>query len=533
MKRFIVSVSVLALVADGGFLFMRSKKSGNQQVFKTAPVTKGSIQSTVTATGTLKAVTAVQVGAEVSGVIDRIYVEHNSKVKKGQLLAQINPDTLRARVDSAKASLDRSRSSYNSAVAQADNAKASVRQAEARLLSQQATARKAEAAVATARANVSNAEAQIYNAKANLARSRAEYANNKINYERRNKLYTEDLIPRSERDDAYTSMLTSKASMEASQASLESAQATLKSRQIELDSAKISAEGSKADVEVARTQVESAQAQAASAEASVAGAKAEVSQSEASLESAKVDLGKTSITSPIDGVVLSVAVSEGQTVASQYQTPELFKLAKNLDEMQVEATVDEADVGQIHQGDLASFTVDSWPDKVFHGKVLEIRKAAVTTNNVVTFPVIISTNNPDMCLIPGMTATVDISTVRHDNILLVPTTALSFKPSDAVDIDDSKAGTGNRKRGKRGDKEEDKAVSGATEKAVTRVLYTLDKTVPGRLVRIEVKTGLTDGSNTEIASNDLHEGDKVVTGSFDKSLIRNRASSRGRRGGPF
>ena len=193
MKRILIILIIVAIAVGGGFLFMRSRSANDKQVFRTKPVSKGTIQSVVTATGELTAVTAVDVGSEVSGVIDKIYVEHNSKVKKGQILAQINPETLQAQVDKAEASLARYRSSYDNAVSKADNSKASVKKAEASLLSQQAQAKKSQAAVENARANVSNSQANFHTAKANLAKSEAEYANAKANYERWNKLFVQAL----------------------------------------------------------------------------------------------------------------------------------------------------------------------------------------------------------------------------------------------------------------------------------------------------------------------------------------------------
>ncbi|MGM9991605.1 MAG: efflux RND transporter periplasmic adaptor subunit [Candidatus Bruticola sp.] len=527
MKRFLIILIIVVIAVGGGWLLMRSIHSGSGNVFRTAQVRRGDIQSVVTATGELTAVTAVDVGSEVSGVIDKIFVEHNSTVKKGQILAQINPETLQAQVDKAEASLARSRSSYDSAVSDAENSKAVVRKAEASLLSQQAQAKKSQAEVENARANLANSQANLHTAKANLAKSEAEYNNARANYERWNKLFIQDLVSRSERDDAYTSMITNRAAVDASKASLEAAAASVKSAEINLQSAMISFEGAQADVEAARLQVESSRNAAASSEAAVVGAAADVQQAEASLNSAKVDLSKTSITSPIDGIVLSIEVSEGQTVASQYQTPELFKLAQNLDSMQVEATVDEADIGQINVGDVASFTVDAWPNKVFEGKVQEVRKAAETTNNVVTFPVIISTNNPDMCLIPGMTATVSIQTVKHSDILLVPSASLRFKPSDSVEIVNKEERSQNKERA------ESVGEAVAASKKAIRALYIEDKDDPTKLVRVEVTTGLTDGSRTEVTSSELKEGDRVVIGSTDKSLVKSSSSNKKRGGPPF
>ncbi|MBQ7529500.1 efflux RND transporter periplasmic adaptor subunit [bacterium] len=523
MKKIVIILVIVGLLAGLGWYFWSAKDSNKGPKYSIRPVKRETVQSVVTATGELTAVTAVQVGAEVSGVIDKIYVEHNSTVKKGQLLAQINPDTLQTKVDQAQANLTRVQSSYDNVVANSKNTQAAVKKAQANLLSQQATVRKAESSVDNARANVANSEAGIYTAKANLAKAEAEYANNKLNYERYSQLYSQDLVARSERDDAYTTLLTSQASVNSAKASVEAALASLNGNKAQLQSAIINLEGTKADLEAARIQVEAAQDQFEASQASVRGAIAEVEQARANLNSAKVDLSKTSITSPIDGIVLSIEVSEGQTVASQFQAPDLFKLAQNLDEMQVEATVDEADIGQIKVGNKATFTVDAWTDREFEGKVVEVRKSSKTTNNVVTFPVIITTNNPDMCLMPGMTATVDIHTVQHNNVLVVPSSALRFKPDADADILD---------RSESNNKEENKDKDDKGN--VKKIVYLLDKTTPDRLIKLKVSTGLSDGSVTEIISDELKERDMVVTGKLtaDES---NKIKSRGRRRprGPF
>ncbi len=531
MKRLILVAVAICLVGGLIYWLIASQQESGSSPFRTVEAKRGDIQSVVTATGELTAVTAVKVGAEVSGVIDTIFVEHNSKVSRGQLLAQINPETMQAQVDKAEAQLAKSKASYDSAVAQYKNSLASVKRYQASLISQQAAYKKAQAAVVSAQADVANSQARVINSQAEVKRSQAEFTNQDNNYQRWQKLFEEDLVSRSERDDAYTSMLTAKASLEAAQASLESAQATLRGSQASLESAQINLEGVEAEVEAARIQVEASQEQARASQASVAGAKADMSQAEATLTSAQVDLGKTSITSPIDGIVLSILVSEGQTVASQYQAPELFQLAQNLDEMQVEAIVDEADIGQIQPGNPANFTVDSWPEREFHGQVQEVRKAAETTNNVVTFPVIISTKNPDLCLIPGMTATVNIDTVRHSDVLLVPSMALRFRPSDLVEIVETTPQAEEKE-----EEEANETVAGnklAQEMKAVRALYVVDPSAPRRLKRIEVQTGLTDGNRTEVSSPLLKAGDRVVVGSHDRSLVRSSSNNRRRGGRPF
>lgn len=537
MKKIIVIIVILAVLAGLGFLFLQRGRHNDYSRFASEEVTCGTVQAVVTATGGLKAVTAVDVGSEVSGTIEKIYVEYNSEVKKGQLLAQINPETLQAQVDKAKASLSRSQSSYENAQANLKNTQAAVRKAQADLVAQEAAAQQAKVDVDNCKANCDSARSSIRSSEAALSKAAAEYANSKIKYERSKRLYDEDLIARSECDDAYTNMVSAEASVNSAKASLESANASLKSNEAKLSSALINLGGVNAKVESARIQIESAQRQAEASEASLKGAKADVDQSKANLNSAEVDLGKTKITSPIDGVVLNIDVSEGQTVAAQYQAPKLFELAQNLNDMQVEATVDEADIGQIKPGNKATFTVDAWPDREFSGTVREVRKSASTTNNVVTFPVIIDTNNPDMCLMPGMTATVDIHTVSHEGVLMVPSAALRFKPdSDVSIIDKTRPKREDKPEGAPGDKPQGPPpAANSTLASNERYLYVEDPHAPNALVRLKVTVGLADGSKTEVKSDALHEGDRVVTGKNDPAAMSagNKKKNMRRPRGPF
>ncbi len=521
MKRFFTIIIVLALL--GGIValwYHYDQNTGKISIYTSKPVTTKNIVQTVTATGTLGAVTETKVGSEVSGVIQKIYVDYNQNVKKGQLLAQINPNTLQTQVDKAQASLQKSESSYKSSVAQAANAQATVRQREANVLSSQAKVKQAEAAVA-------NSKAAVFNAEANVRKAQAEYERCQIDYERMKSLREQDLIAQSELDNAKASFLSSKASVEASEASLNGAKANFESSRLNLD-------GVNADLESARIQVESAREQYRSSQASVDGAKADMEQAKANVESALVDLGKTKICSPADGIVLDICVSEGQTVAAQYQAPELFVLANNLSEMRVEANVDEADIGQVKVGSKVTFTVDAWQDREFQGQVTEVRKSAVTTNNVVTYPVIISTTNDDGCLMPGMTATVAITVQERDNVITIPNTALRFKPLD----DDKKFRDDHpAKPGEEGP-EADK--SGAKKEVVAvnpgeKTIYTMIKGKRGEIEPRKVVIGISDGTDTEIVSGDLKEGERVVTGSkeVDKAKAASRRGNRRRGPGMF
>lgn len=518
MKRVFTILIVLAVLAGVGALWHHYRQnSGTISIFTSKPVTKGDLISTVTATGTLAAVTKVSVGSEVSGVIDKIYVDYNSKVKKGQLLAQLNPSTLQTQVDKARASLQKAQSSYDNAVASRGNAAANVKRMQAGVLSSRSKLKQAEA-------SVSNSQASVVSSEANVRKAEAEFEKSKLNFDRMQKLREQDLIAQSDLDDARAGFRSAEASLDSSRAALRGAKASHESALLNLD-------GLKADLEAARIQVEAAEQQLLSADATVNGARADVEQSKANLQSAQVDLGKTKIHSPSDGIVLAVAVSEGQTVAAQYQAPELFTLANNLDEMQVEASVDEADIGQVRMGSDVTFTVDSWPDREFKGKVTEVRKAAATVNNVVTYPVIISTDNPDMCLMPGMTATVAITVNARRGVLYIPNSALRFKPApgDRANIinggDEPEEGRGHRHHGGPDGEQDEKAAAPANPHEKT--VYVLVKGQRGKIEKRTVITGITDNTNTEIVSGDLQEGERVVTGS--KEVDRSKASMRSNR----
>ena len=531
MKRIIAVLVILAILAGGAFFMFKGHKKHDMSRFSSEQVQKGTVQAVVTATGTLAAVTTVKVGSEVSGTIKKIFVEYNSEVKKGQVLAQIDPKTLQTQVDRAKSSLEKSVSSYENALANSKNIEASVRKAQADLDARIASAKQAASEAESSRLGCENSKASVAAARASLDKAAAEYANSKVNYERLKSLFEQDLIARSECDNAYTSMISSEAGLNSAKANLEGSLASLKSSESKYNSALINLDGVNANVQSARIQIEAAMRQLEASQASVKGAAADVEQAKASLHSAEVDLSKAKIVSPIDGIVLDILVSEGQTVAAQYQAPELFKLAQNLNEMQVEATIDEADIGQIKVGNQAVFTVDAWQDKEFSGTVREVRKSASTSNNVVTFPVIIDTTNPDMCLMPGMTATVDIHTVKHEDVLMVPSAALRFKPDESTEIiDRAKADKNKEADDGRKTFENKNEILGANE----RYVYIEDPNNRNKLIKVKVVTGLADGNKTEVSSEYLSENDKVITGRVDfKAAAAGARKKNNRRRGPF
>jgi len=496
MKRWLISLVILLMLAGGVFWWMKARSASAADQYTLAPVERGDLQSTVTATGTLEAVTAVDVGSEVSGVIQTLYVQHNSLVKKGQLLAQINPETVQAEVDKAQASFQRSQSSLANSQAQEAGARAGIQSAQAQALSVQARLEKA-------RAQEANSRAALLGSEANLRKAQADLDNAQRSYNRVQALRDQDLVSQDERDQAHTQYLSARASLDAAQASLDGARATHRSTALDI-------QGAQADLEAARIAVGAAREQLASAQAQVSGARADVSQAQANLEAARVNLGKTSIRSPIDGTVLDVLVSEGQTVAAQFQAPNLFILARNLEEMQVLTTVDEADIGRIQPGSQTTFTVDAWPETTFSGKVAEVRQSAVTTNNVVTYPVIVHASNPGLRLKPGMTATVSIAIERREDILMVPNAALRFRPADDASVAEKPSPSAQSPSPGPG-----ASPSRRGPRKVT--LYTLDPADPARLLPHRVVPGVTDGMNTELVESDLQAGQQVITGTAQPS----------------
>lgn len=297
---------VLAVVAVAGvaaYFMLHGGKSQVQVNFETAKVEKATIGSSITATGTIEAVTTVEVGTQVSGIIDKIYVDYNSPVKRGQVIAELDKTNLVSELNSANSNLQGARSDLNY---------------------QQA------------------------------------------NYNRQRTLFEKGLI-------------------------------------------------SANDFESARLALEQAQSV--------------LSQRQEAVNKARTNLGYATITSPIDGVVLSKAVEEGQTVASSFNTPTLFTIVKDMTDMRVIADVDEADIGEVREGQRVTYTVDAYPNEVFQGTVTQVRNEATTTNNVVTYEVVISAPNPDLKLKPGLTANVTVYTLEQPNVVSVPSKALRFTPT--------------------------------------------------------------------------------------------------------
>lgn len=341
--------------------------------FRLAAVERGPIISAVSTSGTLNAVITVQVGSQVSGQIKELLADFNSEVKAGLVIARIDPETFEAKVRQARAELDVARANVHIQ----------------------------RAGIERAQKELANAAASLNSAKARTEKARVTLVNAKRNLERRRTLFQSGSVSESQIDDAQTAHDQTLAQMNSDEADERASESMVATRE--------------AALKTARAQVDYAIEQ--------------VRQKEAALYQAEVDLENTFIRSPVDGVVIERAVDIGQTVAATFQAPKLFVIAQDLRQMQVETDVDEADIGRVHVGQEAIFTVDAFAGREFHGQVLQVRKAPRVVQNVVTYTVLVSADNSDLRLLPGMTANIQIIVDERQNTLKVPNAALRFKPN--------------------------------------------------------------------------------------------------------
>ncbi len=341
------SVIVLALLAAVAALYawMGGSGSGMPQ-YRTVKVERGAIAAVVAASGTLNAVTTVQVGSQVSGQIKEILADFNTAVKQDQIIARIDPSTFELRVNQTRADLDA-----------------------------------AGSAVAVQRSALAAQDAELARVKINLLDAERDYRRKKA-------LVEKQFLSPAERDKAKTLF------------------------------------------DATREQLRAVQAQRKVGEAQIASALSAVKQREALVRQAEVDLERTIIRAPVGGTVILRNVDAGQTVAASLQAPVLFTIAQDLHDMQVEAAIDEADVGRLRVGQRSGFTVDAFPRRNFAGEIRQIRKSPLNVQNVISYTVVISAANPDLALLPGMTANVRIEVERRDDVLKVANAALRFQPPE-------------------------------------------------------------------------------------------------------
>jgi HlyD family secretion protein len=376
MKRFVS----LLLIIIGPLVVaavVRECRQGGAANYQTATITRGPVTQAVTATGTLNPVVNVQVGSQVSGNIAKLFVDYNSQVKAGQVVAQIDPVLFQATVTQAEGDL-------------------------------------------------ANAQAALELAKVNATRTQ----------------------------DLFTRKTSAQADLDQAMATLHQAEANVKIKQ-------------------------------------------------GALDKARADLDHCTITSPIDGVVISRSVDVGQTVAASLQAPVIFAIANDLTKMQIDANVAEADVGVVKIDQNVDFTVDAFPMETFHGKVVQVRNAPITVQNVVTYDTVIGVSNPELKLKPGMTANVSIIVAHKDDVLQIKNAALRYRPPDATPVEIRKPVTS------RGGRPDTGRGGGGVQHSAQRTVYVLPSGANRPEAR-QIKTGISDGIVTEVVEG-LKEGDRVVT----------------------
>jgi HlyD family secretion protein len=391
--------------------------------YRFAEVTRGDVLSAVVATGTLQPVATVLVGTQVSGQVMEVPGEFNSDVKRGEVIARIDPVSFEIAVDEAAADLD--------------VAAAAVLTAEAELL--------------RARADLDTASATRDSAGAEAERMLFQVKDFIKDMERKTVLATKGNVPMAERDKAEAAVDMARAQHESLVAQEEAKEAAMRA----------------------------AAAAIKAAESRIANARAAVRQRQAALRHAETELERTVIRAPVDGVVIFREIDPGQTVAASLQAPTLFKIAQDLREMQVEASIDESEIGRIAPGQDVHFTVDAYPDKSFGGTVKQIRLTPRTAQNVVTYTVIVTADNPELLLLPGMTATARFLVAEKRDVLTVPTAALRVR------------------------------MPGATNNAGQSGLWIEED---GALRQVPIAVGLTDGSDAEVSGLGIEEGLRVVVG---------------------
>jgi HlyD family secretion protein len=492
-KKLLLGLGFMAAVVFAGFYFFGDDTSTPQ--YMTARVERGNLRNTVTATGALQAVTTVQVGSQASGTISALYADFNSVVKKGQVIAQLDPSTAKAQVDQANANLQQARASLANARAGVVNSQAGVRDAQAKSLAASSTVQNTQAGVSGAEANVAVLKAQQDDAMSLLKQQES--------------LLKSGVIAQRDYDVAVTAYKTAEARYNQAVAQLNQAKSS------EQSSSTAGIAQSQAAIEQSKAQVQQSQAQ-------VQQAQAQVQQAQAALSVAQVNLSHTTIASPIDGVVVSRDVNVGQTVAASLSAPTLFTIANDLTQMQVIANIDQADIGLVEQAKSVKFTVDAFPGKDFDGKIEQMRLNPVNVQNVVTYNVVIDVNNPDQKLKPGMTANLTITIDERNNVLKVPNSALRFTPQDA-NRQRTGAGAGQGQRQGRRQQQGDNA-SGENSGGENRFAPASAPVLPGQIrvvwvmgqngkpERRRITVGLSDGSATEVVDGELKEGDMVITG---------------------
>lgn len=385
-KRKVIVLSVVAAVALAGGAAWYFLRDGSDTQYRAARVDRGDINVTISATGNPNPVVTVQVGSQVSGTILALFVDFNTKVTKGMLIARIDPAPFQARVDQSRAVLEAARASVSTS----------------------------QAVIRQATLGIQSAGSSLVVARANIVKAKAVAEDARAKMERRVVLVGEGILTKEELETTRTTYSSALAEIEALVAQQRSAE-----------------DG----VNVAKAQLDAARS-------GLAGNQAQVRQFTAALQSAQLDLSHTRIMAPVDGVVVSRNIDVGQTVAASLSAPTLFLIAQDMTKMQVDTNVSEADVGRVREGQSATFTVDAYPGQVFTGKVTSVRKAPINVQNVITYDAVIGVSNAELKLFPGMTANVKILVTQRPDVLRVPNAALRYRPTSETPEPTRGAGRG-------------------------------------------------------------------------------------------
>lgn len=401
---------IAAIVAS--VVVVRSRASAI--TYTTVPVQSGSLAQTVTASGTLNPQNTINVGTQISGTIAEIDTDFNAHVKKGQVLARLDPTTIQAQLDQARSALAQSQAQAQAAGDTASGGQSSVAVADAQAAAAAAQARAAQAnaaasnaAIATAQANVSKAQSAAALAQQTVGRDQS--------------LIGQGYIAQNQVD-------ADKANLAAAQSALASAQTGVAQAQAQANAAAAQAQSTNATQVAQSAQTGTSSAQAAAQGAQHDAAVAAIGIQEAQVKQAEQNLAHTIITSPVDGTVIARDVSIGQTVAASLQTPTLFSIAQDLSKMELDLAVGEPDIGRVAAGDSVSFTVLAYPNRTFHGIVQQVRQNPTTVSNVVTYTTVVLVDNNDGALRPGMTANATIVVAHVDNTTIVPLAAFTYQP---------------------------------------------------------------------------------------------------------
>jgi len=443
-------IGVLAVAGAAGFFLWRpAGGNASDAAYRLAAVERGPVTASVRATGTLNPVTTVLVGSQLSGQVVEILADYNTPVKEGQVVARLYSEQIKSRRDAALADLAQAKADRDTKKAQIDKAQSMLQRSEA---------------VTTDIA-------------AQRDRAQAQLADAQRTFERQNELFARAAGTQNALDQAKTQLDVQKA--------------TLVSAQAQIASNKAETEGLRADLALAQANLKSAEAM--------------ILQKEAKLRDIEIDLARTEIRSPVEGVVVKRDIELGQTVAASLSAPTLFTIAQDLREIDIYANIDEADVGRLKEGQAVSFTVNAYPNRTFAGSVRMVRLGAQTVQNVVTYTAVIGVKNPDLALLPGMTANLQIITDEREDVLRIPNAALRYRPSGATvaAVRQSTPETAQNPQRRRG------ARPAASDPGLDGRVYRL---VDGNPELVPLRVGVTDGSYTEVLRGDLKEGDAIVVG---------------------